>query len=318
MAEGASSKSERLVNLTMALLATRRYLTKSEIFSSVEGYSGSPETMERMFERDKNDLRELGLQIEVGSDDPLFEDEAGYKINPSEYSLDLGKIDGIDLALLSLAAGKWQNSLFSKSGQSAIRKFESLGHAMDTQILDLPLYSAEFPVENFELLWHAVEKRQVVHFTYSAIVESKRSVQPYGLALHKGFWYLVGLDSQKLAIRNFKLSRISSEISVDPKIGSFVIPDNFTSSDHLGSENDAPEIINVEVHIRLGQAQEIRAMADVTNLDGEWELAKFSLTSKQELFELLGRSLTSVILIEPHEFREEFIQRIRMKISGDK
>jgi proteasome accessory factor B len=56
-----SRKIERLINLTIALLATKRYLTKSEIFNSVEGYEGSPETKERMFERDKDDLRSLGI-----------------------------------------------------------------------------------------------------------------------------------------------------------------------------------------------------------------------------------------------------------------
>ena len=59
-----SRKIERLINLTIALLATKRYLTKSEIFRTVEGYEGSAETKERMFERDKDDLRSLGnLQL---------------------------------------------------------------------------------------------------------------------------------------------------------------------------------------------------------------------------------------------------------------
>ena len=75
-----SRKIERLINLTIALLATKRYLTKNEIFTSVEGYEGSPETRERMFERDKDDLRNLGIQIEVGGFDPAFDDEAGYRI----------------------------------------------------------------------------------------------------------------------------------------------------------------------------------------------------------------------------------------------
>ena len=75
-----SRKIERLINLTIALLATKRYLTKSEIFRTVEGYEGSAETKERMFERDKDDLRTLGIVIEVGSFDPLFGDEAGIQI----------------------------------------------------------------------------------------------------------------------------------------------------------------------------------------------------------------------------------------------
>ena len=95
-----SRKIERLINLTIALLATKRYLTKSEIFRSVEGYEGSPETKERMFERDKDDLRSLGIVIDVGSFDPLFSDEAGYRIKSETYELDLGEITPTEVSLL--------------------------------------------------------------------------------------------------------------------------------------------------------------------------------------------------------------------------
>jgi len=77
-----SRKIERLINLTIALLATKRYLTKSEIFNSVEGYEGTPETKERMFERDKDDLRSLGIEIEVGSFDPLFKPLSNFHYCP--------------------------------------------------------------------------------------------------------------------------------------------------------------------------------------------------------------------------------------------
>ena len=92
-----SRKIERLINLTIALLATKRYLTKSEIFRTVEGYEGSAETKERMFERDKDDLRNLGISIEVGSFDPLFSDEAGYRIRSENYQLDIGEITSTDI-----------------------------------------------------------------------------------------------------------------------------------------------------------------------------------------------------------------------------
>ena len=89
----SDQKTERLINLTLALLSSKRYLTKSEIFNNVAGYSGSPETMERMFERDKDELRNLGIRIEVRALDPLFEDDQGYlidsdtfQINPNDFS----------------------------------------------------------------------------------------------------------------------------------------------------------------------------------------------------------------------------------------
>lgn len=76
-------KAERLVNLTMALLETRRPLSKDEIFTNVAGYSGTPEAMERMFERDKDDLRELNIEILVEAKDKYFDDEVGYRIAKS-------------------------------------------------------------------------------------------------------------------------------------------------------------------------------------------------------------------------------------------
>ena len=57
----SSAKTERLINLTMALLASRRFMSKSEIFRRVAGYNGTQETKERMFERDKDDLRTLEI-----------------------------------------------------------------------------------------------------------------------------------------------------------------------------------------------------------------------------------------------------------------
>ena len=76
-------KAERLINLTLALLATKRYLKKSEILRSVSGYECSAEAQERMFERDKDDLRSLGIEIQVGDLDVFFEDEPGYRIPQS-------------------------------------------------------------------------------------------------------------------------------------------------------------------------------------------------------------------------------------------
>ena len=65
----AISKVERLVNLVIALLSTRGFITADKIRSTVAGYSDTPtaEAFSRMFERDKTELRTLGLEIEVGN-----------------------------------------------------------------------------------------------------------------------------------------------------------------------------------------------------------------------------------------------------------
>ena len=105
-----SRKSERLVSLTIALLATKRFLTKAEIFAAIEGYEGDAVAKERMFERDKEDLRNLGIEIEVGSFDPLFEDEAGYRIRSDRYQLQIDNLTPLQIGMISLASMAWQNS----------------------------------------------------------------------------------------------------------------------------------------------------------------------------------------------------------------
>ena len=80
-------KAERLINLTMALLETRRPLSKDEIFTNVAGYSGTSEAMERMFERDKDDLRELNIEILVEAKDKYFDDEVGYRIAKNSFEM---------------------------------------------------------------------------------------------------------------------------------------------------------------------------------------------------------------------------------------
>ena len=84
-----ASKTERLVNLVICLLASRTFVTKERLRTTLEPYRNCPtdEAFERMFERDKEELRELGIPLEVGTVSALFEDEVGYRIAPGEYAL---------------------------------------------------------------------------------------------------------------------------------------------------------------------------------------------------------------------------------------
>ena len=118
----SSAKTERLVNLTMALLASPRYLQKSEIFRKVAGYTGSQETKERMFERDKDDLRSMGIEIEVASHDPLFEDEQGYRIKREKFQLQIESFDADELSILATALGMWAESQFSNVTTGVLRR----------------------------------------------------------------------------------------------------------------------------------------------------------------------------------------------------
>ena len=161
-----SRKTERLVNLTIALLATKRYITKSEIFRTVEGYEGSAESKERMFERDKDDLRNLGIDIEGGSFDPLFEDEAGYRIKPDSYQFQLGDITSQEVSLLSLAAEAWRGAALDGSALTALRKLHAIGIESDLDSIPELAPHVNTRDKNLQLAITAINSKRKITFQY--------------------------------------------------------------------------------------------------------------------------------------------------------
>jgi len=314
MSESSPNKSERLINLTMALLATKRFLTKNQIFESVEGYVGSAETKERMFERDKTELRALGLEIEVGNEDPLFDDDSGYRINPQSYSLKIDGLDSQDLSLLSLAASKWQNSLFSKSSQTALRKIEALHGALDREVVDLPFHHSEVPDDRFADIWRATQERRQISFTYRGVTQTERSIEPHALYLLDSRWYLVGFDLEKKEFRQFKISRISGDVTTLGK--SFTPNEDFDLQGFLTSNEREVEVISLEILVRKGRGQELRAAYPVTDGDDDWDLISLRDIPQSEIFEIVARCADSAKIARPVEIQESFLAWIEGKRNG--
>jgi len=301
-----SRKSERLVNLTIALLATKRYLTKSEIFRTVEGYEGAPEAMERMFERDKDDLRSLGIAIELGTFDPIFEDEAGYRITPSSYQLDLGELDGTDIALLSLAASAWSGAALEKESTSALVKLASMGIDSDSDALSLltPLVSATN--ENFALVTDAIIRRCEIEFEYVGADLSKqaRRIAPYSMRGQSGSWYLVGLDREKDSLRTFRLDRISSEVKVGKKANAFDIPDQLAND----SEGEAMEC--ALLRIRKSRGHQLRSLATLIEPGEEWDEISLPIVDASWLLRVILWHRDDVIALGPSALRKSVIDSL--------
>ena len=100
----SAAKSERLLNLVILLLVARNYTTKDQIRALMEPYRESnDEAFDRMFERDKDDLRALGIPLEVGYVDKFFEDEQGYRIKRDAFELPEIDFTADEVAVLGLA-----------------------------------------------------------------------------------------------------------------------------------------------------------------------------------------------------------------------
>ena len=301
-----SRKIERLINLTIALLATKRYLTKSEIFRSVEGYEGSPETKERMFERDKDDLRSLGIEIEVGSYDPLFNDEAGYRIKQEKYQLDLGQITPTEISLLSLAAQAWQGASFDEAAQKALLKLNSIGVPSDSLTLPGASNKLSDGGRDFPLIAKAIADQQLLTFTYidSQLFQNVRKIVPIGLSSRAGFWYLSGVDQEIQEIRTFRVDRIEGEIAASKGPRDFETPQNF---DPKGVFEGGSPTSFASIDVRKGKGTSLRALATSTESLGEWDRLRVPIYNLHTLASMVLWHGNDVFVQQPQELREILI-----------
>ena len=310
-----SRKSERLVNLTIALLATKRYLTKSEIFKNVAGYSGDPESKDRMFERDKEDLRSLGITIELGTFDPLFEDEAGYRIKPEGYALQLKDLDALSIALLSQAGKLWREAALGESAQSGLRKLKTLGIESDIDsIVQIATPVQDAPEQLADLI-EAISDRRKVTFEYLSeeLTSQVRKVEPYRLSNSRGYWYLIGRDIDRDALRTFRLDRFSSSVSVATATHSFEIDLNALDNEE-GSAQE--ELHSAVIALRKGKAPSLRSGAVVTEKDSEWDLVEVHYRNSRHLLREVLWTGENAYIVEPAHLREEVISILREAVKA--
>jgi proteasome accessory factor B len=314
-AHTVSRKSERLVNLTIALLATKRYLTKSEIFKNVAGYSGDAEAKDRMFERDKDDLRSLGIKIELGTFDPLFEDEAGYRIKPESYALQLKSLDPVSIALLSQAGKLWREAALGDSAQSGLRKLKSLGIDSDIDsIVEVTSGSHDAPEQLPDLIEAITERRRVTFEYLNEELDAQlRNVEPYRLSNSRGYWYLIGFDLDKDALRTFRLDRIDSSISFKGGSGAFDV--DLAALDALESA-ESDDLFFANVAIRKGKAPSLRGDSPALELDSEWDVLDIPYRNEKVLIREILWAGESAYVLEPVELREKIIAIVEKAIES--
>ncbi|MDQ1122319.1 helix-turn-helix transcriptional regulator [Microbacterium trichothecenolyticum] len=220
-----SAPEERLVNLVVALMATEQGLTKDTILSSVAGYreqleaGASKDALEKMFERDKESLRGLGVPIEtIGNrTDPDDLREARYRVPTAEYSLpDDITFSPAEVALLNIAGGVWGTESLSADARSGLRKIRALGNAVDEPIIG---YAPRIRVRDasFATLQRAIEECRVVTFTYLRPGEGRpheRRIRPLALVEYEARWHVYGFDLNMDADRTFLLARIIGDVTV--------------------------------------------------------------------------------------------------------
>ncbi|HET9501694.1 MAG TPA: WYL domain-containing protein [Marmoricola sp.] len=223
-----SGKSERLLNLVILLLVSRSYVSKERIREVIEPYRGSSaEAFEKMFERDKDDLRALGIPVEMGHLDRFFEDEQGYRIRRDAFELPELDLAPDEAAVLGLAARVWQHAGMASATSDALVKLRAAGHEIDQEALSQvqPRLAVEEPA--FDAMWQATVVRQQVEFDHRRPGDAharRRRLQPWGVASVRDRWYVVGHDLDRGEPRSFRLSRIQGDVRLLGRRGAYDVP----------------------------------------------------------------------------------------------
>lgn len=220
-------KSERLLNLLIMLLVQRHYVPKERIREILYA-EASDDAFEKMFERDKDELRALGVPIEVGSLDAFFE-EPGYRVRPDDFALPEIDLAADEAAVVGLATRVWQHARLADATSDALKKLTAAGVTVDESALDIvePQLTAEEP--SFDVFWEAAQERIPVTFDYqrggSAEVSTRR-LEPWGVVRYSGRWYVVGRDVDRDDDRVFRLSRVRGTARKAGQPGSYAIPES--------------------------------------------------------------------------------------------
>jgi proteasome accessory factor B len=329
----ATSKVERLVNLVIALLSTRGYITADKIRSTVAGYSESPsaEAFSRMFERDKNELRDLGIPLEVGRVSAMDPTE-GYRINRDAYALPPVELTPDEAAAVAVATQLWESPELITATQGALLKLRAAGVDVDPFDTGAPVAIAS-PAglpglrgseDVLGTLLSAIDSGQVVQFQHRpsrAEPYTTRTVEPWGVVTEKGRWYLVGHDRDRDATRTFRLSRIGAEVTPIGAAGAVTVPEGVDLRKVVADTvAETPAGGQARVWIADGRATALRragrsvAARQLAGRDGE--VIEVDIGSVDALAREVAGYGADAVVLEPQSLRDDVLARLRAQ-AGD-
>jgi proteasome accessory factor B len=318
----AAAKTERLMNLLIMLLVQRGYVTKDRIRELLYKDS-SDEAFERMFERDKEELRSLGVPIETGTYDPVFEDEPGYRVSPDRFGLPPIELTADEAAVVGLATKVWEHARLAEATTEAVRKLAAAGAEVDIAALDLvePRLAAEEP--SFDVFLEAVQERTPVTFDYRTSggpEVTTRHVQPWGVVRFSGRWYVVGFDVDKHDQRVFRLSRVVGQARKTGAPGSYQVPEGtdvraLARATLRPDRPQEPAVLLVRRgagHILRRRAERIEPLGpdEAGPDDGPWERLHLLSPPADLADEVLAHG-TDAYVEEPAALRRTVIERLQ-------
>lgn len=297
----AKARTERLLNLLFVLLNAKHPITREQLRIRVPGYEGSSdEAFERMFERDKEALRELNIPVLTQPVDLFHDDVVGYRIDRDTWLMPEIKFSKDERVLLSLAASAWNGALLS---EAAIRGVARLAPD-ELESLPTVTHRLGYGREGLAQLLSAISNKVSVTFEYQAASSSEmtqRGIDPWKVILHGGQWYLIGFDLNRGETRSFRLDRmvnlplVTGQSIVEPA------PSDLDAQAVVSKwqSRDAEDAEVVTLEVLPGSAIELRLLASDIEILEESDRLRIPFLDEAKLVEAIARNCHLVSKVEP-------------------
>lgn len=323
----SNDRTERLVNLVLCLLSTRRFQTAERIAGIVPGYEHNAndkkarDAFQRKFERDKSELRRIGIPLQSGSD-LLGDGEPGYRIARSDFELPQIEFTDAEAAAVAAAARLWRQPELQSGSAEALRKLRAAGIDVESHAAASPVTSLPGAEAALAPLLEAVASRRAVVFDYLGARDETpqpRRLQPWGCAAWRGRWYVAGYDLDREAQRCFRLSRIPGKVRLTGPEGAYTIPEDIDVLAFASASEPHQAPMRARVVLRPRRAWGVRRRVDqIGPRTAEGDEARFSYTDTGHTAAWLASFGPDVLVLEPPELVKETVARLQALADEDR
>lgn len=313
-------QTERLLNLLIALRSAHGWIDRSTLRRTIDDYRAQRDDVafDRMFSRDKELLRELGIEISTTdwTDADTGETAYGYRITEDDYALPQIVLTPEEAAVLSVAQTVFSGTELGPETSSAVNKLRGLGLDLSApEHREVP--QARIASKLFATFVAALGDRQPVEFDYRRPggALTRRRLEPYALLTRGDRVYAVGRDIDRDAVRTFRLSRIAGSVTSmrSRAAGDYSIPTGFRAADYFAPDQEQTATETARLQIEPGRADPLRRAGHPGGTDGT--LVDIDYSDVDEFVSQLLTYAPAVVPLAPAEVVSAF-ERTASQTAG--